>query len=153
MEFPHFGFLELINTCTHLQTMYSQTKGQLPSFESQIHGQAAAKKSSTKPRFNPKTKATYSNYYPSQPQRYPSHYGSLSAAMPGLPDSPDEAYMTTNGSLPFLPRVSGASALASYSDSAPRYYSSIANKVRRRDAPALINARIAIGLNRNRYAL
>ena len=74
-------------------------------------------------------KPTHSHYYHSQQDPSQIYYTSLSATGPNVANYPTNTsnHLTKNAPLPFLPRISGASALSNYS--ANSGYASTTKKV------------------------
>jgi hypothetical protein len=80
---------------------------------------------------NTKAKTTQSNYPYSQQNQSQSYYNSLSAMGTNGTHYPSASntHTTKNGPMPFLPRISGASAFSNYSTNTGNS-SSINNKVK-----------------------
>jgi hypothetical protein len=83
--------------------------------DSRAQGQSI-KKSSMQHKNNTNIKPTHSNYHYSQ-QNQSQYYNNslLSMGTNGLPhQSNSNMQMTKNGQMPFLPRITGASAFSNY---------------------------------------
>ncbi|CAF3330688.1 unnamed protein product [Rotaria socialis] len=85
--------------------------------DTRIQGQSV-KKSTMQHKYNIKTKSTHANHHYTHNNKTQPYYSSLSTVGPdGLPQnqSPANVLSTKSGQMPFLPRISGASAFSNYS--------------------------------------
>ncbi|CAF0925332.1 unnamed protein product [Rotaria sp. Silwood1] len=123
----------------HQQTLKPDFRGILyppPKAQSlvdtRIQGQSIKKPMQHKYNTKTKTKSTISNHHYSQQNQTQPYYSSFSTVgTDGLPHrSPTNMQTNKNGPMPFLPRISGASAFSNYSTTTGNS-ASITNKVKR----------------------
>lgn len=101
---------------SYFKLLYPAPKAQ-SLIDTRIQGQSM-KKSTVQHKHTTKTKATHANQHYTHRNQHQPYYSSLSTIGPdGLPQhhSPTNMMPTKNGQMPFLPRISGASAFSNYS--------------------------------------